>query len=142
MKIKHKAAQALTALALAAAVALGAPAALAAPATIGGADTAQIPVSQELEEENCLDWLWDLLGLSDKSKITVKYLNVKGQGLKQNVRLNLVDCLVGITYTELGSISSYAEVNSAQAAEAWRAQAVAIHSYLSTRGSMVLRPTP
>lgn len=134
MKIKHKAAQALTALALAAAVALGAPAALAAPATIGGADTAQIPVSQELEEENCLDWLWDLLGLSDKSKITVKYLNVKGQGLKQNVRLNLVDCLVGITYTELGSISSYAEVNSAQAAEAWRAQAVAIHSYLEYQG--------
>lgn len=130
MKIKHKAAQALTALALAAAVALGSPAALAAPTTIGGADTTQIPVSQELEEENCLDWLWDLLGLSDKSKITVNYLNVKGQGLKQNVRLNLVDCLVGITYTELGSISSYAEVNSAQAAEAWRAQAVAIHSYL------------
>lgn len=130
MKQRGKALRAFAAAALAAVMALSAPAALAAPATIGGADTAQRPVSQQLEEENCLDWLWELLGLSDKSKIQVGYLNVKGQGLKRNYRLDLVDCLVGITYTELGSIGSYAEINSSAAAEAWRAQAVAIHSYL------------
>ena len=27
------------------------------------------------------------------------YLNIKGQGLKRNVTLDLEDCLVGITYT-------------------------------------------
>ena len=42
--------------------------------------------------------------------------------------LDLVDCLVGITYTELGSIGSYVSASAAQ--EAWKAQAVAIHSYL------------
>ena len=130
MKKRYKGLRAFAAAALAAVMALSAPAALAAPATIGGADTAQRPVSQELEEENCLDWLWELLGLSDKSKIRVSYLNVKGEGLKRDYRLDLVDCLVGITYTELGSIGGYAEISSAAAAEAWRAQAVAIHSYL------------
>ena len=39
-----------------------------------------------------------------------------------------MDCLVGITYTELGSIGSYVSASAAQ--EAWKAQAVAIHSYL------------
>ena len=42
--------------------------------------------------------------------------------------LDLVDCLVGITYTELGAIGSYVSASAAQ--EAWKAQAVAIHSYL------------
>ena len=95
-----------------------APAASAA-VTIGGADTTLIPA----EEENCLAWLF---GSSDT--ITMPYLNIKGQGLRRNVTLDLVDCLVGITYTELGSIGSYVSASAAQ--QAWKAQAVAIHSYL------------
>ena len=55
---------------------------------------------------------------------------VRGQGLRRNVRMDLVDCLVGITYTELGSIGNFAEISDRAAAEAWKAQAVAIHSYL------------
>jgi len=39
-----------------------------------------------------------------------------------------VDCLVGITYNELGSIGSYVSASAAQ--QAWKAQAVAAHSYL------------
>ena len=85
----------------------------------GGADTTLIPA----EEENCLAWLF---GTSDT--ITMPYLNIKGKGLQRNVTLNLVDCLVGITYTELGSIGSYVSASAAQ--QAWKAQAVAIHSYL------------
>lgn len=88
--------------------------------TMGGANTTLIPV---VEEENCLSWLF---GSSDK--ITLPYLNIKGQGLKKNVKLDLVDCLVGITYTELGAIGSYVSERAAQ--QAWKAQAVAIHSYL------------
>lgn len=95
-----------------------APAASAAT-TMGGADTTLIPA----EEENCLAWLF---GTSDT--ITMPYLNIKGKGLQRNVTLNLVDCLVGITYTELGSIGSYVSASAAQ--QAWKAQAVAIHSYL------------
>ena len=131
MKIKTHLAKRLAALALAGSLVLGAvPQALAAD-TIGGADTAQLPVSQEIEQENCIRWLLDLLGLGgSKDKITVDYLNVKGQGLRRNVKLDLVDCLVGITYTELGSIGNYAEISDRAAAEAWKAQAVAIHSYL------------
>ena len=75
------------------------------------------------EEENCLSWLF-----GSKDKITMPYLNIKGKGLRRNVSLDLVDCLVGITYTELGSIGSYVSASAAQ--EAWKAQAVAIHSYL------------
>ena len=60
--------------------------------------------------------------------ITMPYLNIRGQGLKKNVTLNLVDCLVGITYNELGSIGSYVSASAAQ--QAWKAQAVAAHSYL------------
>lgn len=89
--------------------------------TIGGANTTLIPA----EEENCLSWLF---GSGDT--ITVPYLNVKGKGLCRNVKLDLLDCLVGITYTELGAIGSYPEISSAQAAQVWKAQAVAIHSYL------------
>ena len=89
------------------------------PTTIGGADTTLIPA----EEENCLAWLF---GFGDT--ITLPYLNIKGKGLRRNVTLNLVDCLVGITYTELGSISSFVSASAAQ--QAWKAQAVAIHSYL------------
>ena len=102
MKIKTHLAKRLAALALAGSLVLGAvPQALAAD-TIGGADTAQLPVSQEIEQENCIRWLLDLLGLGgSKDKITVDYLNVKGQGLRRNVKLDLVDCLVGITYTEI-----------------------------------------
>ena len=87
--------------------------------TIGGANTTLVPG----EEENCLSWLF---GSGDT--ITLPYLNIRGQGLKKNVTLNLVDCLVGITYNELGSIGSYVSASAAQ--EAWKAQAVAIHSYL------------
>ena len=87
--------------------------------TIGGADTTLIPV----EDENCLSWLF-----GSSSRITIPYLNVKGQGLRKNVTLDLTDCLVGITYTELGSIGSYVSASAAQ--QAWKAQAVAIHSYL------------
>ena len=75
------------------------------------------------EEENCLSWLF---GSGDT--ITLPYLNIRGQGLKKNVTLNLVDCLVGITYNELGSIGSYVSASAAQ--QAWKAQAVAAHSYL------------
>ena len=92
---------------------------IAHPTTIGGADTTLVPV----EEENCLSWLF-----GSKDKITMPYLNIKGKGLRRNVTLNLVDCLVGITYTELGSIGSF--VSSSAAQQAWKAQAVAIHSYL------------
>ena len=87
--------------------------------TIGGANTTLIPE----EEENCLSWLF-----GSKDKITLPYLNIKGKGLRRNVSLDLVDCLVGITYTELGSIGSYVSASAAQ--QAWKAQAVAIHSYL------------
>lgn len=87
--------------------------------TIGGANTTLIPE----EEENCLSWLF-----GSKDKITLPYLNIKGKGLRRNVSLDLVDCLVGITYTELGAIGSYVSASAAQ--EAWKAQAVAIHSYL------------
>ena len=87
--------------------------------TIGGANTTLIPE----EEENCLSWLF-----GSKDKITLPYLNIKGKGLRRNVTLDLVDCLVGITYTELGAIGSYVSASAAQ--EAWKAQAVAIHSYL------------
>ena len=80
------------------------PADTAAATTIGGANTTLIPA----EEENCLSWLF---GSGDK--ITVPYLNVKGQGLKKNVTLDLTDCLVGITYTELGSIGSYVSASAA-----------------------------
>ena len=115
------------ALVLAAVLCLCAPAALAADdaavsggaVTMGGANTTLIPA----EEENCLSWLF---GSGDT--ITMPYLNVKGQGLRRNVTLDLEDCLVGITYTELGSIGSY--VSDAAAQQAWKAQAVAIHSYL------------
>ena len=72
---------------------------------------------------NCLSWLF---GSGDT--ITLPYLNIRGQGLKKNVTLNLVDCLVGITYNELGSIGSYVSASAAQ--QAWKAQAVAAHSYL------------
>lgn len=92
-------------------------------ATIGGADTALVPD----EEENCIKWL---IGLFTGDTITVPYLNIKGKGLRRNVTLNLVDCLVGITYTEFGAIASYPQVSSRQAAQAWKAQAVAVHSYL------------
>ena len=130
MKFPHSVARRAAALVLAAVLALGAPAASAAPATIGGADTAQLPVSQQLEEENCISWLLDLFGIGKENRITVQYLNVKGKGLKRNYRLDLVDCLVGITYTELGAIGNFAEISDKAAAEAWKAQAVAIHSYL------------
>ena len=130
MKITKHIARRLAALALAGVMTLAAaPQALAAD-TIGGADTAQVPVSRELEQENCIQWLLDLFGLGGSGKITVDYLNVRGQGLRRNVRMDLVDCLVGITYTELGSIGSYAEISDRAAAEAWKAQAIAIHSYL------------
>ena len=112
---------------LAAVLCLCAPAALAADdaavsggaVTMGGANTTLIPA----EEENCLSWLF---GSGDT--ITLPYLNIRGQGLKKNVTLNLVDCLVGITYNELGSIGSYVSASAAQ--QAWKAQAVAAHSYL------------
>lgn len=99
--------------------------------TIGGANTTLIPE----EEENCLSWLF-----GSKDKITLPYLNIKGKGLRRNVSLDLVDCLVGITYTELGSIGSYVSASAAQ--EAWKAQAVAIHSSSSTISSTAPRPTP
>ena len=120
MKHLHRFVRRAAAFVLAAAlcVCVLAPAASAAT-TIGGADTTLIPA----EEENCLAWLF---GTSDT--ITMPYLNIKGKGLQRNVTLNLVDCLVGITYTELGSIGSYVSASAAQ--QAWKAQAVAIHSYL------------
>ena len=54
------------------------------PTTIGGADTTLLPA----EEENCLSWLF-----GSKDTITMPYLNIKGKGLRRNVKLNLVDCL-------------------------------------------------
>ena len=131
MKIKTHIAKRLAAGLLAGALVLGAaPQALAA-GTIGGADTPQGPVARGVEQGNCIRGPLDLLGLGgSKDKITVDYLNVRGQGLRRNVRMDLVDCLVGITYTELGSIGNFAEISDRAAAEAWKAQAVAIHSYL------------
>ena len=59
----------LASLALAGALVFAAaPQALAAD-TIGGADTAQVPVSQELEQENCIQWLLDLLGLGSEARM-------------------------------------------------------------------------
>ena len=58
--------------------------------TMGGANTTLIPD----EEENCLSWLF---GSGDT--ITMPYLNVKGQGLRRNVTLDLEDCLVGMSVT-------------------------------------------
>ena len=114
MKHLHRFVRRAAAFVLAAAlcVCVLAPAASAAT-TMGGADTTLIPA----EEENCLAWLF---GTSDT--ITMPYLNIKGKGLQRNVTLNLVDCLVGITYTELGSIGSYVSASAAQ--QAWKAQAV------------------
>lgn len=95
--------------------------------TIGGASTALDPVEEYWLSDDETNGLFSgLFGSSDT--ITVKYLYVKGKGLQTNVRLNLTDCLVGITYNELGGINSF--VSSSAAAEAWRAQAIAIHSYL------------
>ena len=125
MKHSRTFARRAAALVLAVLLCLTAPAAMAedagtaAATTIGGANTTLIPV----EDENCLSWLF---GSSDK--ITMPYLNIKGRGLQRNVTLDLTDCLVGITYTELGSIGSYVSASAAQ--QAWKAQAVAIHSYL------------
>ena len=109
MKHLHRFVRRAAAFVLAAAlcVCVLAPAASAAT-TMGGADTTLIPA----EEENCLAWLF---GSSDT--ITMPYLNIKGQGLRRNVTLDLVDCLVGITYTELGSIGSYVSASAAQ--QAW-----------------------
>ena len=104
MKHLHRFVRRAAAFVLAAAlcVCVLAPAASAAT-TMGGADTTLIPA----EEENCLAWLF---GTSDT--ITMPYLNIKGKGLQRNVTLNLVDCLVGITYTELGSIGSYVSASA------------------------------
>ena len=109
MKHLHRFVRRAAAFVLAAAlcVCVLAPAASAAT-TMGGADTTLIPA----EEENCLAWLF---GTSDT--ITMPYLNIKGKGLQRNVTLNLVDCLVGITYTELGSIGSYVSASAAQQAD-------------------------
>ena len=99
MKHLHSFARRAAAFLLAAVLCVCIPAAAASAATtIGGADTTLIPA----EDENCLSWLF-----GSKDKITMPYLNIKGQGLKRNVTLDLEDCLVGITYTELGSIGSY-----------------------------------
>ena len=118
MKHLHSFARRAAAFLLAAVLCVCIPAAAASAATtIGGADTTLIPA----EDENCLSWLF-----GSKDKITMPYLNIKGQGLKRNVTLDLEDCLVGITYTELGSIGSYVSAGAAQ--EAWKAQAVAIHA--------------
>ena len=120
MKHLHSFARRAAAFLLAAVLCVCIPAAAASAATtIGGADTTLIPA----EDENCLSWLF-----GSKDKITMPYLNIKGQGLKRNVTLDLEDCLVGITYTELGSIGSYVSASAAQ--QAWKAQAVAVHSYL------------
>ena len=113
MKHLHRFARQAAALVLALVLCLT----LAAPSAL--AATTLIPA----EEENCLSWLF---GSGDT--ITMPYLNIKGQGLRRNVTLDLVDCLVGITYTELGSIGSYVSASAAQ--QAWKAQAVAVHSYL------------
>ena len=120
MKHLHSFARRAAAFLLAAVLCVCIPAAAASAATtIGGADTTLIPA----EDENCLSWLF-----GSKDKITMPYLNIKGQGLKRNVTLDLEDCLVGITYTELGSIGSFVSASAAQ--QAWKAQAVAVHSYL------------
>ena len=120
MKHLHSFARRAAAFLLATVLCVCIPAAAASAATtIGGADTTLIPA----EDENCLSWLF-----GSKDKITMPYLNIKWQGLKRNVTLDLVDCLVGITYTELGSIGSYVSASAAQ--QAWKAQAVAVHSYL------------
>ena len=126
MKQSLSFARRLTALVLAAVMlCVAVPAAFAEDAapgatTIGGANTTLIPE----EEENCLSWLF-----GSKDKITLPYLNIKGKGLRRNLSLDLVDCLVGITYTELGAIGSYVSAGAAQ--EAWKAQAVAIPSYIA-----------
>ena len=102
MKHLHSFARRAAAFLLAAVLCVCIPAAAASAATtIGGADTTLIPA----EDENCLSWLF-----GSKDKITMPYLNIKGQGLKRNVTLDLEDCLVGITYTELGSYTPVAQI--------------------------------
>ena len=79
MKHLHSFARRAAAFLLAAVLCVCIPAAAASAATtIGGADTTLIPA----EDENCLSWLF-----GSKDKITMPYLNIKGQGLKRNVTL-------------------------------------------------------
>ena len=68
MKIKTHMAKRLASLALAGALVFAAaPQALAAD-TIGGADTAQVPVSRELEQENCIQWLLTCWGWAARTR--------------------------------------------------------------------------
>ena len=68
------------------------------------------------EEENCLAWLF---GTSDT--ITMPYLNIKGKGLQRNVTLNLVDCLVAVSYTHLDVYKRQRPSSAAQRRHpAWR----------------------
>ena len=101
------------------------------PTTMGGADTTLIPA----EEENCLSWLF-----GSRNKITLPYLNIKGKGLRRNVSLDLVDCLVGITYTELGSIGSY--VSARRRSRPGRRRLWPSTPICCTINSTALRPTP
>ena len=98
MKHLHSFARRAAAFLLAAVLCVCIPAAAASAATtIGGADTTLIPA----EDENCLSWLF-----GSKDKITMPYLNIKGQGLKRNVTLDLEDCLVGTPIPSLAPLAA------------------------------------
>ena len=108
MKHLHSFARRAAAFLLAAVLCVCIPAAAASAATtIGGADTTLIPA----EDENCLSWLF-----GSKAKITMPYTNIKGQGHKRNVPLDLEDVLVSITCTDLGPIGSSDSARAAQQA--------------------------
>lgn len=101
--------------------------------TIGGANTDTGPqAAYALEDylESQPQTYSPTPGVDTAETITLEYLNVVGEGLKSDYTLNLIDCLVGITYMEFGSIYSYTGVTAEIAKEVWKAQAVAIHSYL------------
>ena len=108
----------------------------AAPGTMGGSDTAMIPEEEYPLEDYLAMQQISFFGFrfpiqTNDDQITVRYLKIRGQsGVQEDVTLDLVDCLVGITYTELGGILNYSGISKAAAQEAWKAQAIAAHGYL------------
>lgn len=98
--------------------------------TIGGACTALVTerdIRLDGEEENAA-----LLGAFVSSdRIRVSSLRIKNNNtVLHNYEMDLVECLMGITYTEMGAVNTYSFVSAKQAKEVWQAQAIAIHSYI------------
>ena len=101
------------------------------PTTMGGADTTLIPA----EEENCLSWLF-----GSRNKITMPYLNIKGKGLRRNVTLDLVDCLVASptpSLVPLAALSARRRRSRPGRRRLWPSTPICC-----TINSTALRPTP